>query len=238
MINEVYKFVNANKELTLSKRVPWTLIMDTCPMTRNGLRAILKRAQFMTGEVMMLNKASDIPLCLASDLPDVVIMDLCGDGESVLEGLRIIATCKKDWPLIPIVVCTALTDIRFLQQVKLLKVSAICYKHDPLQSIEDSIFHARHGTSQDSSTVQRMLKEERNTPATLTKKEMDTLIYLLAGCSVSDMSKILNRDIRTISSHKCNAMVKLGYRNNSELFTRGRWMFKNGLYNVEDAKKI
>lgn len=187
---------------------------------------------------MILNKASDILLCLKSGLPDVVVMELCGDGESVWEGLRIISTCQQGWPQLPIVVCTALSDVRFLQQVKSLQVSSICFKHDPLESIEDCIMHARCGLHLDSPTIQKLLNSKCHSLQMLTKKEIEVLAYLLAGRSVSEVSRMLNRDIRTISNHKCHALTKLGYKNNNDLYTRGLWMLRNGLYNLEDAKQV
>ncbi|HGM5490611.1 TPA: LuxR C-terminal-related transcriptional regulator [Serratia fonticola] len=238
MINQVISFINANKALTASMKVPWALVMDTCAMTRNGLSSVLKKTQYKTGEVMMLDKASDIPLCLELDSPDIVVMELCGDGESVLEGLSIISSCRQYWPRIPIVVCTTLSDVRFLQQVKSLQVSSVCHKYDPLEAIEECIMLARSGINQDSPTVQRLLNAKPHIASTLTRKEIDVLVYLFKGCSVSDVSRMLNRDIRTISSHKCNAMTKLGYKNNGDLYTRGQWMLINGLYNLDDAKQV
>lgn len=238
MMSEVNSFINANAALASAMRVPWALIMDTCVMTRNGLSSVLKQTQFKAGEVMILNKASDILLCLKSGLPDVVVMELCGDGESVWEGLRIISTCQQGWPQLPIVVCTALSDVRFLQQVKSLQVSSICFKHDPLESIEDCIMHARCGLHLDSPTIQKLLNSKCHSLQMLTKKEIEVLAYLLAGRSVSEVSRMLNRDIRTISNHKCHALTKLGYKNNNDLYTRGLWMLRNGLYNLEDAKQV
>lgn len=238
MIKQVKECFNANKTVSSTMLTPWALVMDACPMTRHGLELILTRTQFRTEQVMMLNKAADILLCLESDLPAVIIMDLCGDGESVLEGLRVISTCLIKWPFIPLVVCTALTDVHFLQQIKPLNVSSICHKHDPLESIENCIMLAQRGIHQDSPTVQKLLSGERNILSSLTKKELEVLVYLLGGSSVSAMSRMLNRDVRTISSHKCNAMKKLGYKNNNEFYTRGHWMLRDGLYNLTDAKNI
>jgi DNA-binding NarL/FixJ family response regulator len=87
-------------------------------------------------------------------------------------------------------------------------------------------------------TTLRLLGSRRTASPALTKKEIDVLVYLLAGLSVSEMSRMLNRDIRTISSHKCHALTKLGYRTNSDLFTRGQWMLRNGFYNLDGAGEI
>lgn len=62
----------------------------------------------------------------------------------------------------------------------------------------------------------------------LTARELDVLAYLFSGLSVSRVAQALHRDIRTISTHKRNAMVKLGFHNDSELFAQGTWMAQIG----------
>lgn len=190
---------------------------------------MLKTSLFKNGDVNELNKAADVPLFLHSNPTDVIVMELCGKDESVLEGLRIIATCKKYWPQIPLVVCTLLTDLRFLQQIISLGVASICHKFDPLPTIHHCIESAIAGAYQDSPTIKELLTATPLT--TLTGKEIDVLSYLLAGCTVTTVALMMHRNIRTISTHKRNAMTKLGYRNDSELFSRGKWLSQNGLFN-------
>lgn len=209
----------------------WALIMDACPMTRAGLCAVLKRSLFRTGEIVMLNRVSDIPSYITSNSPNIIVMDLCGENESVLQGLRSIASCQQRWPHSPIVICTTLTDIRFLYQVKLLKILSICHKHDTLQELEHCIDAAMAWSYRDSPAIQQLFDCRSSHFSVLTSREIDVLTLLFAGYSVSHTALKMQRDIRTISSHKRSAMAKLGYRNNYELFSRGKWMAKNGLFN-------
>jgi two-component system capsular synthesis response regulator RcsB len=60
----------------------------------------------------------------------------------------------------------------------------------------------------------------------LTRRELDVLTYLFSGMNVSAVAAKMHRDIRTISTHKRNAMAKLGFKNDSELFAQGIWMMK------------
>lgn len=231
MINKIAPSFNISQVFTPPiKKTSMAFIMDACPMMRRGLYQLLKESLFKADEIRMLNKVADVPMCLASSSPNVIVMELCGEGESVLDGLGVISTCQKHWPLTPLVICTSLTDLRFLQQLKRLGVASICHKHDPLPAIELCIESAMAGSCQDSPAIQRLLLSHIQPLPMLTGKEIDVLGSLLAGHTVSRIAQMLHRDIRTISTHKCSAMAKLGFKNDGELFSRGKWMARNGLF--------
>ena len=52
----------------------------------------------------------------------------------------------------------------------------------------------------------------------LTHCEKKVIRHLLSGESLSDISSLLNRSVKTISAHKCNAMRKLDAKNITDLF--------------------
>lgn len=52
----------------------------------------------------------------------------------------------------------------------------------------------------------------------LTHCEKDVIAHLLQGESLSDISNLFHRSIKTVSAHKCNAMRKLDAKNVAELF--------------------
>lgn len=54
----------------------------------------------------------------------------------------------------------------------------------------------------------------------LTNREREILFYLLNGNSVSEISKIFARSIKTISAHKINIMKKLNVENEIQLFAK------------------
>jgi DNA-binding CsgD family transcriptional regulator len=60
----------------------------------------------------------------------------------------------------------------------------------------------------------------------LTLMESRVLLLLLAGSHVQDIAAQLQRDTRTISSHKQKAMSKVGLLNNGELYELGAQLYK------------
>lgn len=220
-----------NSAFDASKKEPRAIIMDACLMTSNGMIHLLKSSLFKQGEVKALDKISDLYSSFGPRTPDVIVMELFGNGESVFDGLRFIADCSKRWPLTPLVVCTLLADFRFLHQVKNLGATSICHKHDLLSEIEFCIASSIAGVKINSPIIQQLLNYSNINIPVLTCREMDVMDYLFTGRSLTSVALSLHRDIRTISTHKRNAMVKLGYKNNNELYSRGKWMSRNGLFN-------
>jgi DNA-binding CsgD family transcriptional regulator len=63
----------------------------------------------------------------------------------------------------------------------------------------------------------------------LTKKEFESLFYLLRGKSIAETSTILNRSARTVETHIENIKNKLGLCKKSELFD---FAYAHGLINI------
>ncbi|MCL1031904.1 DNA-binding response regulator, partial [Serratia sp. arafor3] len=69
----------------------------------------------LTDEVQRVSNLAQIPGLMRHRPARLLIMELCGEEESVLDGLRLIALCLEHWPTTAMVVCTALDDPRVLQ---------------------------------------------------------------------------------------------------------------------------
>lgn len=54
----------------------------------------------------------------------------------------------------------------------------------------------------------------------LTRCQKLTLLHFLDGRSQYEISRLLSRSNKTVSSHKCSAMRKLGLKNDAELFLK------------------
>lgn len=207
-----------------SQKIPLAFIMDACPMAGNGLSAMLERRLLKKGQIIVLDKAAYLAPLLLSHTPDIVVMDISGRDESALQGLQCLVDYHKKWPQVPFVICTAFTDIRLLQQIKNIGVSGICHKYDPLNTLENSMGFAMAGSGRDSPTIERILNATNSPQRSLTRKEIQVILCLLEGSSVSDVAAMMHRDIRTVSTHKRSAMKKLGYRSDAEMFSKGQWM--------------
>lgn len=223
---EIHIQGNENTDIlpSATRKTSLALVMDACPISALALRHILEGNLFKNGSVIILDKAADVPPFLYSYSPDVVVMEISGKDESALPGIQIIADCRQQWPRIPIVVCTAFRDIRLLQQIKNTGASGICFRHDALKTIEHTVGLAMAGSGKKHRLTERVLKSTGQKFPALTRKEIQVIHHLMEGNSVSEVAQLMQRDIRTVSTHKRNAMEKLGYRDDAEMFAKGQWM--------------
>lgn len=207
------------------------LIMETCPMALTGIRRLLAQPYFQVTHWLEVPKAVDIPLITTRHGADLVMMELNGEGESILDGVNVINQYLADWPLAPLIVCTTLTDVRLLKQLVAMGVHGIYLKQDPLSALIQCVRQVMDEKCGHSPQAAVLIDRgfSRSPPPMLTYREIEVLGCLFTGKSVTATALALHRDIRTVSTHKRNAMSKLGFDNDSELYSWGTWLSQKGL---------
>lgn len=208
---------------------PRVLLIDPCPVTRFGIREALINSPLCIGDTVEANHINDIPMLMESHLPQIIVMELIGDGESVLDSLRMIGSCKRYKPAIPVIICTEILHENLFHMLMSLGVNGIYMKKEPVNILVQCVEKALSGNKGNSDGVNELFSHTDKTIASLTEKELKVLEFILDGKSVTNTAKLMSRDIRTISSHKRNAMTKFGFRNDGEMFSNAKWMTRNGL---------
>lgn len=204
------------------------VIMETCPMTRLGIRRLLEQPNFQVGHCLEASAVNDIALMMLRSKANLVIMELSGEGESILNGLRVIGQFLSSWILTPLIVCTALADARLLNQLVGMGVGSIYLKQDPLSSLTECVYQVMEQKYSYSPQAAALLDCQSTSSPLLTYREMNVLECLFMGKSVTTTAQVLHRDIRTISTHKRNVMTKLGFQNDFELYTWGAELSRYG----------
>lgn len=210
------------------------IIMDTCPITALGMRRVLIESCGIDEEIIHLSRLAEIIQHMKDREPEILVMDLCGEKESVLDGLRLLSRIRALWPEVRVVICTAFRDYRILQLVASSGVQGILLKNEPTIALAQCVSLVIMGREFYSPKIRQLLQTGVTDPGhkqegtSLTTRELDVLTYLFSGMSVTSVAVTMHRDIRTISTHKRNAMAKLGFQNDSELFAQGTWMAKTG----------
>lgn len=204
------------------------IVMEACPMTALGMRNILAQSCTQPENIKHVNNLAAIPNLMRSQPTSLLIMELCGESESVLDGLRLISLCLEHWPSTAIVVCTALDDPRVLQLLTVSGVKGLVLKQEPAIALAQCVQQVLVGRRSYSHKVRQLLANQSIGGKALTARELDVLAYLFSGKSVTAAALMMHRDVRTVSTHKRNAMLKLGFHNDGELFLQGKWMAKTG----------
>lgn len=200
--------------------------MESCPMTREGIKRALVKSNCSTNNVVETDVVCKIPTLVSIYQPKVIIMELFGQDESALDALRVITLCRTSWPCIPIIVCTAIENPRLLALLRNMGVKGICLKIEPIESIINCLEQVINEHLYYSNRVASNFDKNKSICSPLTYKEIDVLEFIFSGQSVTRTSKLMHRDIRTVSTHKRNAMFKLGFKNDCDMFTNGKWMHK------------
>ncbi|WP_051916514.1 MULTISPECIES: response regulator transcription factor [unclassified Serratia (in: enterobacteria)] len=168
---------------------------------------------------------AEIPELITQHRPDILIVELGDDNDSVLEVLSTISDCIHFWqPKIPIVVCTTIRNAPFFRLLRAIDIRSICLKQESIETLAHCIEQVLHGGYEFSPMVNQYLAETEGYYSLLTAKELEVLVHLFSGKNVTEVAKLMNRDIRTISTHKRNAMRKIGFKNDSEMFSNSNWI--------------
>jgi two-component system capsular synthesis response regulator RcsB len=205
------------------------LIMDASPVTALGIQRVLTASFGIVEPINAVQNLASIPSAVTRTLPALLIMDICGENELMLDGLRLLAHLHESHPSMKVIICTDFSDHRILELLVSSNASGILLKHEPVLALTQCVSAVMSGERQwVSPKAKRLLSKSAPSGTPLTARELDVLAYLFSGLSVSGIAKTLYRNVRTVSTHKRNAMTKLGFHNDSELFAQCTWMAKTG----------
>ncbi|QUY47829.1 response regulator transcription factor [Serratia plymuthica] len=214
---------------TYDKKAGTVVIMEPCSITALGIsNRLIESCGFQQDNLLLVRSLAELKATLTRHQPRLLIMELCGKSESVLDGLRLIADIHEQSPDTALLVCTALDEPRVLRQLIASGIRGMTLKQEPAVALEHCVRQVLAGSSSFSHRIRQRGLHEAAAEKPLTLRELDVLAQLFSGKSVTNVALTLCRDIRTVSTHKRNAMLKLGFHNDGELYLQGKWMAVNG----------
>lgn len=163
---------------------------------------------------------------------DILVCDYSFDGDTEPDGLQLLERVRRLYPDVKIILLTAHDDVMIVQQALRLGVvgflSKVSEEFSSLSTIIDSILDGK--IYLDPKTSEQMMQHMLTnlTPggsppsAGLSPREMEVLRLFARGMTVTEIAQYTDRSLKTISSQKKNAMIKLGARNDVELLNAFR----------------
>lgn len=191
------------------------LLAEDHVTVREGLKLILNAQPDMevVGEAEDGREAITRARALS---PDIVVMDISMPG---LNGLKATQALKECCPAVKVLTLTRHADDGYLQQLLRAGVSGYVLK----QSRSSELLHAVRsvaggGKYIDPSITEKVLGDyrTRHTPpgpgsrSILTPREEEVLRLIAWGYSNKEIAGRLELSVKTIETHKANAMHKLG----------------------------
>jgi two-component system capsular synthesis response regulator RcsB len=201
------------------------ILADDHPFVLIGVRASLEA----NADITIVGEASG-PTSLIDLLQttpcDVLVTDLTmpEGGVPTEDGLRLMRRIRRDWPSVRIVVLTSLTNAGILRSIMTDGVVGVLNKTESMEDLAAAVRSAGLGRTYVSRSIVDMLNEAGSDSIDLasiprlTPRETEVLGLFVGGMTISEIARRLDRDVRTVSRHKREAMIKLGVTNDPGLF--------------------
>ncbi|MCQ4055206.1 MULTISPECIES: response regulator [Aeromonas] len=207
------------------------ILADDHPLILTGIRSLIDQITPHCEVIAEAYQVSDLLNLLQQHHCDLLITDFSMPGDTRSDGLVMIQQLRRDYPNLPIIVLTQIQNSAILQSLIQAGVKGLILKKSVINELADAIRQILLGHRYIGPTVQMLLAsagisgQGNNNP--LTPKESEVVRLLASGMSVTQVADYLHRSVKTISTQKKSAMVRLGLQSDSALFLYAR---ENGLY--------
>ena len=193
------------------------IIADDHPVFLLGLRAVLSNLPenyHIVGEAYNVDALFSL---LKEKETDMLITDLNMPDNKHRDGLRMIKSIREQYPQLPIVVVTVISDIKIISSLTAYQVKAILNKNSLSHELAKGLF-STSGADEPYLSEQFRISPLEQVKAVLTPKEIEVIKLLGKGMSVNDIARHLYRTKQTISAQKVSAMKKLDLANDASLY--------------------
>lgn len=197
------------------------VIADDHPIVLLGVREIVERDRRFTvvGEALCSNEL----IKLLQRIPvHLVITDFNMPADSPYgDGLKLIGYLERNFPEVRVLVLTMIANPLILTRLKELGVVGVIQKNQLHDEIEIALSSIASGGPFRCLEIQPTAEKESqsldNRFSLLTLKEHEILRLFVAGQSVTNIARGLNRSAKTISAQKISAMRKLNVQSDQDL---------------------
>lgn len=192
---------------------------DDHPIVLFGIRKSLEKIDW----VNIVGEFED-STTLINNLPkldaNVLITDLSMPGDKYGDGITLIKYIKRHYPLLSIIILTMNNNPAILNTVLDLDIDGIVLKQGAPTDLPKALVALQKGKKFTPESVSRLLEKINANgygDKRLSPKESEVLRLFAEGFLVTSIARKLNRSIKTISSQKKSAMLKLGVDNDIAL---------------------
>lgn len=206
------------------------VIADDHAVVRKGLRQLIVEAQDMTvvGEAA---SGDELLTVVRAQPADIVILDLSLGTRS---GLDLLKHLKSEFPKLPVIILSMHPEELFA--VRALRAGAAGYveKNSSPEELLRAIRRATCGGIYVSAQIGEKLAGDlaRGNAALLpherlSDRELEVFRLLGSGMSVTAIAHSLNLSVKTVSTHRTNALARTGLQNNADII---EYVISHGLW--------
>ncbi|EDT41986.1 response regulator transcription factor [Burkholderia ambifaria] len=198
------------------------MVIDDHYLVRQGFEAVARRIPGLS-IIGSYERSRDLIAAIELCPPQVLYLDFVLHTDDV-GGLTLIRLIKRRFPIVKIIVVSAHANAGIVSLSIRAGASGFCFKTSSVSDLTEATSRVLGGKVYipkfvDECAVNRDLNDRPDAFEILTPREREVVNLILIGMSISDISKKLVRDRKTISGHKQTAYRKLGVSSDAELFS-------------------
>ncbi|MEH8184063.1 response regulator [Aeromonas allosaccharophila] len=198
------------------------ILADDHPLILTGIRSLIDQITPHCEVIAEAYQVSELLKSLQQHHCDLLITDFSMPGDTRCDGLVMIQQLRRDYPNLPIIVLTQIQNSAILQSLIQVGVNGLILKKSVINELADAIRQILLGHRYIGPAVNMLLADagvsSQGNISPLTPKESEVVRLLASGMSVSEVADYLHRSVKTISTQKKSAMVRLGITSDSALF--------------------
>ncbi|MFP6463730.1 response regulator [Pseudomonas aeruginosa] len=203
--------------MSSNETLPGLVIADSFPVMQWALQRYLSE-ECGRQVLAVVGDSDSLVECLA-DLPpeSILITELGLPGQRSRDGIHLVEWLTRHCPQMKVMVYSVFSAPLLAKAVLRSGASAYISKRSPLETLKAALECMALG----QTFLDPGLHPQRHTGKPLSPTEVDILWRLARGDTVSEIAQRTMRSVSTISTHKKNAMVKIGLNSDAELIALG-----------------
>ncbi|HBN7751997.1 response regulator transcription factor [Pseudomonas aeruginosa] len=203
--------------MSSNETLPGLVIADSFPVMQWALQRYL--SEECGRQVLAVVGDSDSLVERLADLPpeSILITELGLPGQRSRDGIHLVEWLTRHCPQMKMMVYSVFSAPLLAKAVLRSGASAYISKRSPLETLKAALECMALG----QTFLDPGLHPQRHTGKPLSPTEVDILRRLARGDTVSEIAQRTMRSVSTISTHKKNAMVKIGLNSDAELIALG-----------------
>ncbi|EIU1440011.1 TPA: response regulator transcription factor [Pseudomonas aeruginosa] len=203
--------------MSSNETLPGLVIADSFPVMQWALQRYL--SEECGRQVLAVVGDSDSLVERLADLPpeSILITELGLPGQRSRDGIHLVEWLTRHCPQMKVMVYSVFSAPLLAKAVLRSGASAYISKRSPLETLKAALECMAFG----QTFLDPGLHPQRHTGKPLSPTEVDILRRLARGDTVSEIAQRTMRSVSTISTHKKNAMVKIGLNSDAELIALG-----------------
>lgn len=203
--------------MSSNETLPGLVIADSFPVMQWALQRYL--SEECGRQVLAVVGDSDSLVERLADLPpeSILITELGLPGQRSRDGIHLVEWLTRHCPQMKVMVYSVFSAPLLAKAVLRSGASAYISKRSPLETLKAALECMALG----QTFLDPGLHPQRHTGKPLSPTEVDILWRLARGDTVREIAQRTMRSVSTISTHKKNAMVKIGLNSDAELIALG-----------------